>query len=119
MGAMEALWSHADNGQGRLIDAQRASDSGRIQTIMRLPVAVADDDDGMGVLCIVLLLAREKPPRLGLDPKHLKHTARSYFSPGSRHIRLFAHGEQITSIRGYRLNQPQVVAEVSEVEIRG
>ena len=50
---------------------------------MRLPVVIADDRDGVGVLRIVLLVEGEEPSGLGLDTEHIEHTAGSQFSPGA------------------------------------
>jgi hypothetical protein len=46
------------------------------------------------------------------------HQSRQAIPEPDFHIRRFPDGEQITSVCGYRFDQTQVVAEVTEVQIR-
>src|SRR5260370_31448595 len=73
----------------------------------------------MRVLRVATFRAGEETASFGPYAKHVEKAARHHFTPNSFGVRGVAHREYIPDARGYEVEEMQIVAEITEVEIGG
>ena len=72
----------------------------------------------MRILRVVAFRPGEETSSFGLYAKHVEKAARHHFTPNLRGVRSVAHGEDIPGPHRHEVHQLQIVAEITEVEIR-